>query len=311
MLSHRTLAIFERAGAGPAALKWSNIMRSLALFAIGILYIGRLLLPPEKDPQASVKAKSTLPDISLGFDRNRYPGDAALITLRKTFTFSGYWLNNPPGETSNSWKGKRRILVSAGFGFLVLFNGRLDQELKSSSNPAALGMRDANLAVAAARGEGFPTDTVIFLDQEEGGRLLPEQRVYLYAWIDRVNASKSRAGVYCSGIPAREASGDVITTAKDIRDNSQIKKIVFFVYNDVCPPSTGCALSKYAPSPAQSGVPFAAVWQFAQSPRRANLTASCSATYAADGNCYAGPVRHLDLYVDIDSAVSRDPSNGR
>jgi hypothetical protein len=34
----------------------------------------------------------------LGFDRNDYPGDASLKALRQTFSYSGYWLNNPPGE---------------------------------------------------------------------------------------------------------------------------------------------------------------------------------------------------------------------
>src|SRR5580704_14377125 len=65
----------------------------------------------------------------LGFDRNQYPGDAALGSLRQTFSFCGYWLNVPPGENSNTWKGKREVLTSSGFGFLVLFNGRLFREL--------------------------------------------------------------------------------------------------------------------------------------------------------------------------------------
>src|SRR5579872_1837179 len=56
----------------------------------------------------------------LGFDRNIYPGDAALKLLRQTFSFSGYWLNTPPNETSNTWQGKREVLASNGFGFLVL-----------------------------------------------------------------------------------------------------------------------------------------------------------------------------------------------
>jgi hypothetical protein len=43
----------------------------------------------------------------LGFDRNTYPGDSNLKTLRFTFTYTGYWLNNPPGEKSNTWRGHR------------------------------------------------------------------------------------------------------------------------------------------------------------------------------------------------------------
>src|SRR5262249_16197177 len=60
----------------------------------------------------------------LGFDKNLFPGDAALDSLRKTFAFSGYWLNAPPGAVSSTWLGKRRLLRAKGFGFLLLFNGR-------------------------------------------------------------------------------------------------------------------------------------------------------------------------------------------
>ncbi len=37
----------------------------------------------------------------LGFDRNTYPGDANLKALHQTFSYTGYWLNNPPGEKTN------------------------------------------------------------------------------------------------------------------------------------------------------------------------------------------------------------------
>ncbi len=135
----------------------------------------------------------------LGFDRNDYPGDASLQLLHRTFSYAGYWLNNPPGESTNGWDGKRQTLESVGFGFLVLFNGRLYKELKR--NPAALGRSDGHTATAGTRREGFPLHTVIFLDIEEGGRMLPEQKAYIYAWIDAVTAAGFRAGVYCSGIP--------------------------------------------------------------------------------------------------------------
>jgi hypothetical protein len=249
--------------------------------------------------------------IYLGFDRNLYPGDAALGLLRQTFTFCGYWLNVPPGETSNTWQGRREVLISSGFGFLVLFNGRLDRQLKSLSNSRTLGMRDAAIAVEAAKKEGFPGGTIIFLDQEEGGRMLLEQRAYVYAWIDGVNASGYRAGVYCSGIPAIEKGGATIITANDLRDNADGRKIAFFVYNDSCPPSPGCAFPRNPPSPQQSGVPFAEIWQFAQSPRRREITARCPSKYNADGNCYAPlmqPTAGVD--IDIDSADSADPSSG-
>ena len=120
-----------------------------------------------------------------GFDRNDYPGDAALPALRKTFRYTGYWLNKPQGESSNSWVGKRAILRRCGFGFLVLFTGRTDAKIKTEErkgrDAAELGAAEGRAAVAAAAREGFPKNVLIFLDQEEGGRLLPEQAAYLFA----------------------------------------------------------------------------------------------------------------------------------
>src|SRR5258708_38898558 len=74
---------------------------------------------------AAQRAASTY----LGFDRNDYPGDANLQILRQTFSFTGYWLNNPPGSKTKTWTGERAKLASAGFRFLVVYNGGLDKEL--------------------------------------------------------------------------------------------------------------------------------------------------------------------------------------
>jgi hypothetical protein len=248
----------------------------------------------------------------LGFDRNSYPGGLALVSLRETFSFTGYWLNNPPGEISNSWNGKRALLLSHGFGFLVIYNGRMSKNLRSSPDPAGLGTGDAFAASDSARVEGFPRGTVIFLDEEEGGRLLPEQRAYLHAWVDGVNAHGFQAGVYCSGVAFRESSGDTVVTANDIRDHAGKRKIVYWIYNDTCPPSPGCAPAKNPPAPSHSGIPFASVWQFAQSPRRGDVTRRCPANYSRDGNCYL-PVRGGadKVHLDLNSADSPDPSHGR
>ena len=245
----------------------------------------------------------------LGFDRNDYPGDQSLKALRQTFAYTGYWLNNPPGEHSNNWIGKREALLSAGFGFLVLFNGRLDKQLRH--NAASLGKGDGTAAVSAGRREGFPKRTIIFLDIEEGGRMLPEQKTYIYAWVDAVNSAGYRAGVYCSGIPAQEDKNTSIVTANDIRDNAAGRQISYWVTNDACPPSPGCSFPSQPPRPADSRVDFADVWQFVQSPRRTDFAAQCH-NYNRDGNCYPpgiGPASKL--HVDVNTAMTADPSGGR
>jgi hypothetical protein len=173
----------------------------------------------------------------LGFDRNDYPGDANLRALRQTFAFAGYWLNNPPGKQKNTWLGRRSKMQDAGFGFLVLFNGRLYAHLKDVTRAKKLGKSDAQSAVAAARREGFPAGTVIFLDQEQGGRMLREQKAYIYAWVDNIIAAGFRAGVYCSGIAFQESPKVSIVTAEDIRENAHGRKIAYFVTKDACPPS--------------------------------------------------------------------------
>jgi hypothetical protein len=247
-----------------------------------------------------------------GFDANKYPGDESLSRLHETFAYTGFWLNTPPGASTNQWSGKREAVEKAGFGFLVLFNGRLDAELRKAADAAKLGETDAGLAIEAARREGFPEGTVLFLDIEEGGRMLPEQKAYIYAWVDGVTAGRFRAGVYCSGIAASEGHGVTVVTANDLRETAAGRSITFWVANDGCPPSPGCRLTKKTLSPEESGVGFAEVWQFAQSPRRPEMTRECKTTYAADQNCY-GPDEALEgrFAMDLDSATEEDPSHGR
>lgn len=252
----------------------------------------------------------------IGFDRNLYPGDGRVSELKKSFAFVGFWLNNPPGETANSWAGKRGILRDAGFGFLVLANGRLDREIrKSRLSPEAFGKKDAAEAVAAAEREGFPPRTILFVDQEEGGRLLPEQAGYFFGWTETVAASGYLPGAYLSGQRDREGTTPngkpaFITTAQDVREHVEREHrhpVTLWVYDDSCPPAPGCVLAPLRV--LDSGTVDAPVWQYAQSPRRREPTQTCAKTYAADGNCYAGVSK--DLFLDLDVADSPDPSHGR
>jgi len=247
----------------------------------------------------------------LGFDLNAYPGDDALPILRKTFSFAGYWLSPPPGAKRNTWVGKRQLVQSQKFGFLLLYRGPQTSELKSSSQAGNRGTADATNAAATAKKEGVPSHAIIFLDIEEGGRLLAKYHAYLRAWVDALARAGYRAGVYCSGMPVKEGNGVTIVTADDIRNNLGKRDLAYFVYNDACPPSSGCVVPHNPPSPSASGIPYAAVWQFAQSPRRKEFTARCASTYHSDGNCYApGDTAHA-WFLDLNSATTPDPSSAR
>jgi hypothetical protein len=286
----------------------SILLCSLLLCALcvsALPFWSALSTTPPSPQNASAHARTYL-----GFDRNIYPGDAALPILRKTFTFTSYWLSPPPGEKRNTWKGKRELLVTHGFGCLVLYRGRDSSELKTETDAKGKGTKDAVAAATAAKEEGFAAGTIIFLDIEEGGRLPAAYHVYLGAWLEELKRAGFVAGVYCSGIPVKEEPGISITTADDINNHAPSHGIVIWAFNDVCPPSAGCAFPENPPAPSASGISYAAVWQFAQSPRRKERTAHCPAKYAPDGNCYAPGDSARAWFLDVNTATSADPSGG-
>jgi len=278
-----------------------------------------LTLSARAQQTPSAQAAAPASQSYVGFDANNYPGDDLLPALRKQFSFTGYWLTNPPGADHNPWVGKRDILRRNGFGFLVVANGRLDKEIvkaqKSGKPPAAFAREDAAVAVAAGQREGFPPGTILFLDQEEGGRLLPEQADYLFAWTEAVAGTAYLPGVYASGQPVPDGKGPdgkpaTITTIQDVRQRvaaGHLHEIAFWVAQDACPPANGCSVQP--PPPDLSGTLNADAWQYAQSPRRKSITQSCGATYNRDGNCYAPGLTQYQL--DLSVSASPDPSHGR
>lgn len=270
-----------------------------------VLSFCALALVPSLIPQ---NVPTLAPATYLGFDRNEYPGDDALPSLRKTFSFTSYWLGAPPGEKRSSWLGKRALLQSQGFGFVVLLNGRESRTLHNSAAARQKGTQDAQTAAELAQQEGFAKGTVIFLDIEEGGRLPPPYHDYLQVWGNTLVKAGYRAGVYCSAISVDEGQGVHITTVQDIQAHTTSPGLVYWVYNDACPPAPGCTFPAIPPAPAQSGFSAATIWQYAQSPRRKEFTAHCEASYAADGSCYApGDAQHR-WFLDANVATTPDPS---
>ncbi len=155
-------------------------MRTTALLFFSLLFAAPAPLPQTSAPRAY-----------LGFDRNDYPGDAAMPILRKSFSFTGYWLGPPPGENSNSWSGKRDLLRSQGFGFALLFAGPTAGQLRDDPYTLKRVAEDTQTASAAARREGFPPGSIIFLDVEEGGRLPSTYFTYLKLWASELSSVRS------------------------------------------------------------------------------------------------------------------------
>jgi glycoside hydrolase-like protein len=277
---------------------FSSALRVAALLLLALFIANSAPTPQEAEPR-----------FYLGFDRNVYPGDAALPILRKTFAFSSYWLSPPPGEKTNTWTGKRELLRSLDFGFLVLYRGPDSRELKTHATAKTKGTRDGEDTVASARAEGFSAGTIVFLDIEEGGRLPDTYHAYLDAWSEALTHAGYRPGAYCSGMPVKEGPRVTITTADDIRSRSASRDITVWAYNDACPPSPGCATPQDPPAPSTSGIAYAQIWQFVRSPRDKETARRCRG-YAKDGNCYAAFDAAHRFHLDVNSATSPDPSGG-
>ena len=100
-----------------------------------------------------------------------------------------------------------------------------------------------------------------------------------------------------------------IRTADDIRNNLGSRDMSYWVFNDACPPSPGCAISQNPPSPSASGVTYATIWQISRSPRFKEFTARCADTYQSDGNCYSPGDTARKWLLDLDTANASDPSS--
>jgi len=273
-------------------------MRTTALFFFSLLF-----------PVPAPRPQTSAPQAYLGFDRNNYPGDATLPILRKSFSFTGYWLSSPPGEKSNSWSGKRGLLRSRGFGFALLFAGPSSGELRDAPYTLKRVAEDTQAAATAARREGFPPGSIIFLDVEEGGRLPSTYFTYLKLWASELSRHGFRAGIYCSSIPIDEGEGLTLITSDFIREQVRPTELVYWVYNDACAPSPGCVAPQNPPSPSKSGIPYAQIWQFVRSPRDKETAVHCTG-YSKNGHCYApGDVAH-SWFLDVNTATSPDPSGG-
>jgi hypothetical protein len=284
-------------------------MRTAAIFAFVLVlaFSGMALRFARLDSQAPHPAEGhSFP----GFDRNQYPGDAALPLLRKSYSFAGYWLSPPPGEKGNSWIGKRGVMQSQGFGFLLLYQGRTSGQLPYKKDSIEAGIADAHAAVSAARREGFPEGSVIFLDVEEGGRFFDGYHAYLRSWAESLTKEKFHPGIYCSGIVVDEGEGSTIISADDIRAHIGVSDVVYWVYNDACPPSPGCSVPQNPSAPAASGVAYASVWQYVRSPREKKVARRCRG-YASDGNCYAPADVAHKWFLDENVATTADPSASR
>ena len=111
-------------------------------------------------------------------------------------------------------------------------------------------------------------------------------------------------------MPALAQSKWTLITADFIRDQIKPAELIYWVFNDSCPPSPGCVTPQELPAPAKSGVAYAQVWQFVRSPRDKETARHCRG-YAKNGNCYAAFDTAHKFHLDLSVATLADPSAPR
>lgn len=219
-----------------------------------------------------------------GFDISAYPGDTAMENFwnNTPFSFTGFYLGPTAGgqHPDSSWMNKKSYLQGLGYGLAVIYVGLQEGD---SSLSYSQGQSDAQDANNLAQQAGFSkTNTVIFLDVEQGGLLSQDFINYIDGWIDYIAANTIyMPGIYCS----------YYQTADQIRnsDSNAVNDCVYWVFNIDEPPSPGNTTDTGNLTPASSGVSYASVWQYNQ-----NGSQTWNGT---------------TLVVDLDLATSSNPSN--
>jgi hypothetical protein len=219
-----------------------------------------------------------MPTFYPGFDTSDYPGDDAMAWFQANTgaVWCGYYLAPAPSQQRTTWMGRRATLAAAGWGFAPIYVGEQVIPPGSLNPSAAKGSTDGADAAAKMASEGFPANSCVYLDLENGPPLPQSLSNYAAAWCDAVAAAGYTPGIYCSHAFAAQIAV--------LRPNARIW--AFKV------PTTA---KLPAPDPFPTLDP-------------ANCYATATA-WQCQQNCLAtGYPTNPDLCIDISSASTPDPS---
>jgi len=214
-----------------------------------------------------------------GFDTDVFPGleQMGWVIANTNLRWCGYYLAPAPSHQDDSWMGQRQALVDLGWGLAPVYVGQQVSGPGSKVLSAAQGTEDGADAATLMFDEGFPPNSCVYLDLENGAPFTPPQIEYVKAWVAAVADAGLQPGVYCShGIAA--AVSALCPSAR----------IWAFKVPTVAHTSTA-GLTYPALDPAGSGFHNAVAWQRIQ-----NTT------------LHQAPVTVMN--VDLDTASVPDPS---
>lgn len=194
-----------------------------------------------------------------GFDTGDYPGDDLVTRWAgdgSPYQFIGYYLEAPcHGTKFTPFTGKFGLLKSLGWGLVIVYVGRQVNGCGSGSLNAATGDADGKDAIAKGTAEGFPPGAVIYLDVEPfDGGVPAGMKDYVSAWLDTLLADGTFApGIYCHSKNANDLHA--IGQERFAAASSPFAAPSFWITHPESAFDVGTS------APADSGVPFADVWQ--------------------------------------------------
>lgn len=164
-----------------------------------------------------------------GLDAANYPGDAAMrawLYPSSPYFWTGYYLA-APCHRDVTWTGRRATLAAMGWGITAIYVGQQDWTqiptasarravdiprgdvsatasglavtCSASLLSAAQGSVEAADAIDKMSADGFPSQSIVFLDVEYVTAVTPPLLEYYRAWIGAVLAdNRYRPGVYAA-----------------------------------------------------------------------------------------------------------------
>jgi hypothetical protein len=198
-----------------------------------------------------------------GFDTDIYPGKAQLVWLKANTNLSwcGYYLAPAPNHPDTTWMGQRQALVDAGWGLLPIYVGRQAPEPGSTDPIGPQGSADGDQAAHMARCEGFPPQSYIFIDWEDGGTTLGmDVKAYLSAWALAVVKGGYQPGIYCS----HELAAAMAQVMGTLDPAPAVRLWAWHVSTTGDHPYTGSVTNLPTPDPAGCGFASAVAWQHEQ-----------------------------------------------
>jgi hypothetical protein len=130
-------------------------------------------------------------------DTSIYPGDATIDWYRLNcgFRYTGFYLAPAPLHQNTSWMDRRDHLAAQAWGFLPVFVGL---QIRSPNVSASVGAQHGQNATKLMGQAGFHSQTICYLDLEDGTEPAGDYARYISAWVSALTKANYAPGIYCS-----------------------------------------------------------------------------------------------------------------